>query len=232
LVDLQIHTSVVTTDIKSMLAGVQKDVSAMSAFMALVFQKLRSPEERELLVFAESRGGIDKIVANDSLLSDLFGQATSRKDRLGKDSQEAGVKNSKSPSALREESEKDPDDVVKADAKTFENKFDAVRVQFDQLKQTVRRESDRIIDEMQKGPHERILDRVLFHDRQGIMISYAFRTCTTYGGSRYEQAKFAIVHCHSRSSGLERQREGAPSRHGHPRSFWTTQRESSCRPSA
>jgi hypothetical protein len=169
LEDLHIHASVITADIQIMLAGVQQDVSAMSALMTLVFQKLRSSEERELSLFAESQGGIDKIVASDSLLSELFAiQATSRTECFGKDAQDPSVK--KSPSALREESEKDPDDFVKADAQTFEHKFDTVRAQFDQLKQTVRRESDRIIDEVQKqvrkGPHQRILNRVCV-SRQG-----------------------------------------------------------------
>jgi hypothetical protein len=160
MVDLQIQASVTNTDMKTTLARVQQDVSAsVSLLMALVFQKLRSPEERELSAFVEKQGGVDKVVASDSLLSFLFVQATSRAERLGKDARDANVK--KSPSDLRQEIEKDPDDFVKADAKTFENKFDALRSQIvDQVNQVVGHARDRIIDELNKGPHERILDPV------------------------------------------------------------------------
>jgi hypothetical protein len=155
LADLQIHTNVVVIDIKSMLASVQQEVSVMSAVMSLVFQKLPSSEERELSIFADIRGGVDNILANDTLLSDLFAMARSTTERPGEDAQNPIAK--ESPSALREEIKKDPDDLIRADATTFENKFNAFR---DQVVDQVEHNGNRIILEIQKGPHQRILNWV------------------------------------------------------------------------
>jgi hypothetical protein len=155
LADLQIHTNVVVIDIKSMLASVQQEVSDMSAVMSLVFQNLRSSEERELSIFADIQGGVDNILANDTVLSDLFATARSTTERPGKDAPNPIAK--ESPSALREEIKKDPDDLIRADATTFENKFNAFSNQVaDQVEQT----GNRIIDEIQKGPYQRILNWV------------------------------------------------------------------------
>ncbi len=61
---------------------------------------------------------------------------------------------------LCEEISKDVEQVLKDNKKTFEEKFEAQQRQLEEVKVTVRHESDRVIDAVLAGPHERIKDQV------------------------------------------------------------------------
>jgi hypothetical protein len=154
--DLQIHVSVTAADMKVTLAAVHQDVSAM---MTLVFEKMRSPEEREFAALVAIKGGEEKTIANDALLGDILGKSKPRSARMVKQKQDDDDADL-TLSTLRKEIAKDPDEVVKEDAKAFDQKFSAVLTQLEEVKQAVRRESDRVIAIVQGGPHERIVDRV------------------------------------------------------------------------
>ena len=65
----------------------------------------------------------------------------------------------KTISELRAEVGKDVEQVL-ADNKYFEQKFEVVRMQVEEVKVSIKRETDRVIDTLLSGPHERIIDRV------------------------------------------------------------------------
>jgi hypothetical protein len=122
------------------------------ATMALVFEKMRSPEERarfEALV--ASAGGMDKVLANDALFDDVL-------DKFKSNKQDANDSDSKS-SNLRTDITKRPDEVVKENAKALNQRSRTVltQTQPEEIKQTVLRESDRVMAVVQGGPHERIV---------------------------------------------------------------------------
>jgi hypothetical protein len=131
----------------------------MSAIMTLVFERMYSPEERELAALVASKGGEKNIVADDAILGDVLSKSKSRSARMVKQKQD-GDDADLTLSTLRKEIEKDPDEVVREDAKAFEQKFSAVLAQLEEVKQVVRHEGDRVIAFIQGGPHERIVDRV------------------------------------------------------------------------
>jgi hypothetical protein len=152
--DLQIHVAVTAADVKTTLAVVHHDVEAM---MTLVFEQMRSPEERQLAALVESKGGADRVIGNDALLSEIMAQSASKTERLAKrQKDEPGL----TLSGMRKEIAKDPEDLIKEDTKAFEQKFSTVLIQIEEVKHVVRRESDRVIAAVQSGPHERIVDRV------------------------------------------------------------------------
>ena len=82
---------------------------------------------------------------------------------------------------LRKEVSKDVEQVL-ADNKFFDQKFEAMKMKVEEVKVEIRHESDRVIDTILAGPHERI-DRVCDLHPVGIiaLIDERNRTYTTSG---------------------------------------------------
>jgi hypothetical protein len=151
--DLQIYVGITVANVKTTLAVARQDMSAM---MTLVFEKMLSPKEHEFAALVASLGGAEKILANDALLRDLLVKFKPRSGHMlqqKQDGDDAGL----TPSSLREEIAKDPDEVVKENAQAFDQIFNAVLAQLEEIKQVARRESSH---GAQGGPHKRIVDRV------------------------------------------------------------------------
>ena len=118
--------------------------------MLLLFQQLRSPAERELWKFIESKGGPDKFLQDDALMNELI--ARTEKDAPGKLT---------SLNEVKYDVRKDIADIIKENLEVSENKFQALKVNIrTQMEQTVRREGDRIIGTLLAGPQDRIIDPV------------------------------------------------------------------------
>ncbi|KAF9041886.1 hypothetical protein BDZ89DRAFT_1059909 [Hymenopellis radicata] len=158
--DLQIHASLQLSAANVTLATVNDNVAII---MKMVFTLMRTPEERELMAFITSKGGADKVVKDDALLNALLSKQKVEKGRgdsrakLGRAEPTLTVKD------LREEINKDVEQVLEGNAKTFAEKFEAQRLQIEEVKVTIRHESDRVIDAVLAGPHERIKDQDLYH---------------------------------------------------------------------
>jgi hypothetical protein len=159
--DLQMHATVTAAKIKSSM----EDVSAM---MTVVFEQCRSPQEREVAAFIRSKGSVDKVIADDKLLSDILTKGNSKEERkIRSMHSERKVRESKQDAGappnvtkVREEIAQDPWDISSEDADTFERLWAAVLNNLDELKQTVTGEADRVIAAVLAGPHERIVDQV------------------------------------------------------------------------
>ncbi|RPD72434.1 hypothetical protein L226DRAFT_154051 [Lentinus tigrinus ALCF2SS1-7] len=172
--DLQIHASVGITTANVTLTAMNTSFTELnenvSKLMEVVFERMRTPEERDLSAFvAKEAGGIDAVLKNDKLLEEVLAK---RKFGSGKDVDEKGTKKrvvpGQTPDAvltvteLRKEVNKDVEQVL-ADNKVFDQKFEAMKMQVDEVKVEIRHESDRVIDTILAGPHERIVDRDLYH---------------------------------------------------------------------
>lgn len=153
--DLQVYASLGVAATNETLAVMSQNVSTV---MEMVFELMRSPEERELVNFVSSRpGGADAILKNDTLLARVIAkQRPSRQDSLD------GVARADQPltiERLRQEVEKDVESVMK-DNQFFDQKLEAMRIQIGEVKVTIQHETDRVLDAMHSGPHDLILDRV------------------------------------------------------------------------
>ncbi|RPD68326.1 hypothetical protein L226DRAFT_527321 [Lentinus tigrinus ALCF2SS1-7] len=165
--DLQIHASVGITTANVTLTAMSTSFTELnenvSKLMEVVFERMRTPEERDLL------GGIDAVLKNDKLLEEVLAK---QKAGPRKDKDERGAKKRAVPGQtldavltvtdLRKEVNKDVEQVL-ADNKFFDQKFEAMKMQVDEVKVEIRHESDRVIDTILAGPHERIVDRDLYH---------------------------------------------------------------------
>ena len=165
--DLQIHASVGITTANIALSAVSTDMSKLTEnvgkLMEVVFERMRSPEEREVAsLVAAQPGGVEAALKNDALLEQVLA-AQKSKDGKGAGARRHGAgaeeDKTKTISELRAEVGKDVEQVL-ADNKYFEQKFEVVRMQVEEVKVSIKRETDRVIDTLLSGPHERIIDRV------------------------------------------------------------------------
>ncbi|KAF9041891.1 hypothetical protein BDZ89DRAFT_1034712 [Hymenopellis radicata] len=131
--DLQIHASLQLSAANVTLATVNDNVAII---MKMVFTLMKTPEERELMAFITSKGGADKLVKDDALLNALLSKQKVEKGRgdsrakLGRAEPTLTVKD------LREEINKDVEQVLEGNAKTFAEKFEAQRLQIEEVKVT------------------------------------------------------------------------------------------------
>jgi hypothetical protein len=196
------------------LTAVHQD---MSAIMKLIFERMHSPEERELAALVASKGGEKSIIADDATLGDVLSKSKPRSARMVKQKQD-GDDADLTPSTLRKEMEKDPDEVIREDAKAFDQKFAAVLAQLEEVKQAVRRESDRVIAFMQNGPHERIVDRVCFLRRErSLPASDALWQDLYHMWKEMVRRCARYIVCCQLDLGLEGQRQSTSSRNGDAR---------------
>lgn len=160
--DLSAHTSIRVEQIFTTLTVATGTAQAArdNTSMALLLQLLRSPEERELKRFIDSKGGPKQFLKNDDLMQELL-------KRSGEPEGKPSLKGS-SPRGqtdliqeIKREVSKTMADMISEHYVQFRVKFEAQQEQLrQQMDASVRREGDRIITAITGGPHERIIDPV------------------------------------------------------------------------
>ena len=133
--------------------------------MKSLFQQLVSPEQKQLSDLVDARGGLRALKGDDKTLLELektAGKASNTpKAEVGRARREQPKDTTLSADDLRKDILEDPNVAVEKNLIVFSRKFEAQKNQIvDELTLVVKRESDRIIQEVKGGPHERILDRV------------------------------------------------------------------------
>ncbi|KAI0665852.1 hypothetical protein C8Q78DRAFT_1083428 [Trametes maxima] len=150
--DLQMHTSLGVAATRETLRTVGDDVGKV---MDMVFTLLRSPAERELANFIESRpGGVEGVLRDDNLLK----QVIAKQKPLTNGGPLARLDAPLTIEVLREAVDKDVDSILREN-RFFDQKFEAMRAQLQEVNETVKHETDRAIKAILSGPHERIIDR-------------------------------------------------------------------------
>ena len=144
--------------------------------MRALFQQLVSPEQKQLSELVAARGGLKVLKDNDKTLLELEKAAekvsSAPKAELGLTRREQPK--STSLDDLRRDVLEDPTVAVEKNLAVFSRKFEAQKNQIvDELTLVVKRESDRVIQEVKGGPHERILDRVSRLFLLSVCLTYA-----------------------------------------------------------
>jgi hypothetical protein len=130
-----------------------------------LFQQLVSPEQKQLSDLVDARGGMRALKDDDKALLELEKTAekasNAPKAEMGRARREQPKDTSFNADDLRKDILEDPNVAVEKNLTVFSRKFEAQKNQIvDELTLVVKRESDRVIQEVKGGPHERILDRV------------------------------------------------------------------------
>ncbi|KAF9076960.1 hypothetical protein BDP27DRAFT_1397990 [Rhodocollybia butyracea] len=158
--DLQLYIGVGVANVQETLVLVQND---MKQLMEMVFSNLVPLSERKLALHIQSRyGGREAVLNNDAAIQEL---AMESFDEFDSDDSKALGSNKPSALAIRMELEQDVDQAI-ANNTDFDKKFEVMKLQISEVKETVKHQSDRVIEEIKKelhdGPHERILDKDMY----------------------------------------------------------------------
>jgi len=126
--------------------------------MMEMFQKFVTPEQKQLAVLVEQKGG-DAVIDNEQIMRELS-------DAEASVSVPAGVERHRPTkkfdlAEIQHEIRDDPAVAIGKNAEFFDRKFGIQRRQIQEdIERAVTREGDRIISAVTAGPYERIVDPV------------------------------------------------------------------------
>ncbi|KAI9464111.1 hypothetical protein BJY52DRAFT_887328 [Lactarius psammicola] len=167
--ELSIHTSqgVDKANVKLDVIGdatraLDEKIDALKA----MFEQFVSPEQKQLAATVAANGGVKALRNNDKMLLALEKTASKAPSAPSAEVHRAprAKASDASPNAedLRTDIFEDPDAAVEKNQVVYFRKFEAQKRQIvDELAFVVKRESDRVIQEMKGGPHDRIRDRTI-----------------------------------------------------------------------
>lgn len=126
--------------------------------MIMLFRKLDTPREKEIMKFIEQHGGVKSCIGNDEYLEELVAKSGDSLSRISGRSGGSGRRSNDLPEIrkrLMKEIQEDIDEAFNRNMVLFERKLD---MQNKQLNETLRQESDHVISALLAGAHDRIND--------------------------------------------------------------------------
>ncbi|KAF8502001.1 hypothetical protein BU17DRAFT_102075 [Hysterangium stoloniferum] len=166
LEDLQLHVSISIVSARTTLTAMEGNITLLTR---MIFELLRSQEERDMDEFIKKNGGVEVVSQNpillDTLLRRLQRQAPDMPEKRQKD--DSGIdmprKRQRDDSGLtvtklQEQLGVEVDVIIKENSKAFEQQCEVLKIQIDEVKGIVKRESKRTIDVIREGAHDRIRD--------------------------------------------------------------------------
>lgn len=161
---MSIHTAVGVDAANRTLASVDDTTRAMEQKMDLMmqmFQKLVSPEQKDMLILVQQKGGTEAVQNNEDALKELGDYERASASAGASSTPLRSGMSSSDFEDLKEDLHTDPDDAIKDNMTVFSRKFEIQKRQIvEELTRVVRREGDRIISAVTSGPHDRIIDPV------------------------------------------------------------------------
>jgi hypothetical protein len=167
--ELSIQTTLGVNSANDSLANVQKDILSMNAKLdTLLFARLRSPREKDLLAVINAKGGIETCLNDEGVLKELA-LFDRDEDTPGNLPLATGARLSASESAavdkawakLKPQLKQAVDTSLTNNMVVFERKLDVRKKQLlAEMETIVHREGDRILSAISSGPHDRIIDLV------------------------------------------------------------------------
>lgn len=130
-----------------------------------IFESLVSPEQERLSNLVTKNGGVEVVMNDDSMLLHLdesASEASSTPSAEDNRVPRAKVRDAK-PNVvdLKNDILEEPAAAVQKNQTSFFGKFEAQKNEIvHELKLVVRRETDRVIEQMRNGPHDLLRDRV------------------------------------------------------------------------
>ncbi|EJD53365.1 hypothetical protein AURDEDRAFT_180879 [Auricularia subglabra TFB-10046 SS5] len=160
---LSIHTAQGVDNLQRTMVGVEAHLrtSGDETSMLLLFRQLESPKERELQKFIAEHGGPKACLENEKIFKELQAKTKDAKaPEIGKNAAKTET-TEVIIASIRDEMRQDIDMSLAKDRKQFDRKFEAVQEKLEEMRNVVKRSSDRIITVITSGPHDRIIDQDL-----------------------------------------------------------------------
>lgn len=127
--------------------------------LVAMMENLVSPEQKKLAEAVIRKGGPMRVMEDDDLLKEFSAQGSRNALTMTGDSRSRGDFDK-----LKTELRTDPAAVIQMNLQAFEGKFAIQKRQIiEDIDRTMKRESDRVIELVTCGPHDRIVDKVSLH---------------------------------------------------------------------
>ncbi|KAH9855711.1 hypothetical protein C2E23DRAFT_723446 [Lenzites betulinus] len=142
-----------------------KKLDTIESKMNLVLEYLQSctpPEEKDMAMFIEKRGGKDVVLASEKLLLEFI----SRGPHSGGPTSERGWirrRGTVDLQELKEELSEDPDISIQRNWNAFERKFEMQERELERIQEIVHEENQIVIKSVSAGPHDKIRDNDLYN---------------------------------------------------------------------
>ncbi|KAI0360925.1 hypothetical protein OH77DRAFT_1517315 [Trametes cingulata] len=159
---LSIHTGMGVDDANRKLSTLDAKMDVLLEF----FTKAVTPEQRELAILVQKKGGAMAVMSNNDALKELLNfkpttAATGAKRGVERDSavEHNGPVGENNLDALKTELFESPELAIRKNFEVFERKFKMQQRELaEEIKRTVHHEGDRVIEAVTSGPHDRIID--------------------------------------------------------------------------
>ncbi|KAI0820569.1 hypothetical protein BC628DRAFT_1329894 [Trametes gibbosa] len=140
-----------------------KKLDMIDSKMSLVLEYLQNctpPEEKDLAMFIEKRGGKDVVLASEKLLLEFMnrGPHSSGATPEGRWIRRRGTVDLQE---LKEELSEDPDISIARNWNAFERKFEMQERELERIQEIVHEENQLVIKSVSAGPHDKIRDNDL-----------------------------------------------------------------------
>ncbi|GBE88956.1 hypothetical protein SCP_1403640 [Sparassis crispa] len=154
---LSIHIGRGVDEVKRKLDNLEHGKNMLLKFMRTYVP----PEQRELVALVQKKGGTKAVMDNEEVLKELHSYGSRRPTKAGDTQNQAGhARGEDDFIELKSDLQQDPDEAVEKNLQTFERKFEMQKRQLiEEVERVVKRESDRIIDSVTSGPHDKVVDR-------------------------------------------------------------------------
>ncbi|KAF8516788.1 hypothetical protein JB92DRAFT_2909192 [Gautieria morchelliformis] len=164
---LAIHTARGVDAANQTLSDLDKTTQEMNAkvdAMMKIFERFVLPEQKEMALLIEKKGGAKACQESDKILQELS-QAEKKKNEAAFDAGAVGshgrlkTRPANDLDELKEDLHTDPDEAMEKNMTAFSRKFEIQKRQItEELSKVMRREGDRIISAITSGPHDKIID--------------------------------------------------------------------------
>ena len=181
---LSIHIGAGVDDANRRLKVIDEKIDVVLQF----FAKATSPEQQELAILVQKKGGPTAVMGDNDTLQELLKfksvavSTTAKRDGTEHKAHDAGGDDL---SIVKEELFDSPELAIRKNLEVFERKFKMQQRELtEEVKRVIHHEGDRVIEAVTSGPHERIIDPVgdiKIFALSGHVISSCTRTYTRYG---------------------------------------------------
>ncbi|KAL6299183.1 hypothetical protein BKA93DRAFT_612607 [Sparassis latifolia] len=137
--------------------------------MLLQFMQSYVPlEQRELVALVQKKGGTKAVMDNENVLKELNSYESRRPTKTGDTQNQASLGHARTSKddfeELKSDLRHDPAAAAINNFQTFEHKFAIQQRQLiEEVDRVVTRESDRVIQSVTSGPHDKVVDRDLYN---------------------------------------------------------------------
>ncbi|GBE85444.1 hypothetical protein SCP_0706310 [Sparassis crispa] len=165
---LSIHIGRGVDEANRKLDNLAQELKERTDMLLQFMQSYVPPEQRELVALVQKKGGTKAVMDNENVLKELNSYESRRPTKTGDTQNQASLGHARTSKddfeELKSDLRHDPAAAAINNFQMFERKFAIQQRQLiEEVDRVVTRESDRVIQSVTSGPHDKVVDRDLYN---------------------------------------------------------------------